>query len=248
VIAGLVYLRREEVGEILSNLAPRFSRVGAGVLLCGGGLAASAALLQEPVLLGLSFPLSLYGYLVWTRGTRAVAPLATPVLLLLFLIPVSQVQTGGMSAALQLASAGLATELLTGLGFPSVREGVVITTGLTTNTVTEACSGMSTLLALVLYGLVAGYIVRLSARRIGVVLAVLLPLALVVNSVRIAFISWLLYRYGEAVAEGPLHDGSGYLLFAVAYAVSMALCFRLAKAQRPQRSAKTASQRSPTHA
>lgn len=189
---------------------------------------------QELMLLGLSLPISVFGYLAWTRGVRRVLPLAVPIAMLAFLVPVTQATLPSFSHSLQLLSAEGATAMLQLAGLPATRAGVVITTGITTNTVTQDCSGLATLQALLLYGLVMGFVFRLNARRLAAMVGVLLVLSLAVNAARVAFISWLLYTHGVEVAEGPLHNGSGYVLFAVAYSVSFALTLRLAKTQPTQ--------------
>lgn len=245
VVASLLYLRRRDVAQ-LGHLASRFDRTGAVVMVLGGLLAAAAAVFQELLLLGASLPLSVYGYLAWTRGKQAVAPVTLPIVLLSFLAPLSESSAPSLAYGLQAASARVATWFLQLADLPSALDGVVITTGLTTNTVTQDCSGLSTLLALTLYGLVTGFVFRLDLRRSLVVLAVLLPLGLVVNAARIAFISWLLFRYGKATAEGPMHDGSGLMLFGVAYAISFFLALRLAQKQNSQSAPNAAADQSPT--
>ncbi len=247
VIAGLLFLRRDGV-RTLNRLAPRFSKVGAAVMVGGGMLAAAAAVYQVLPVLGLSLPLCIAGYLIWTRGLRAVAPVLVPVGLLIFLTPLTEATAPGLGHALQIGSAQGATWLLELAGLPATLDGVVITTGVTTNTVTQECSGLATLTALLFYGLVTGYILRLNLARTGLVVGLLLPLSLAVNSARIAFISWLLFAYGEPVAEGPLHNGSGYALFALAYGVSFYVALRLARTQTSQRPAKAITDQSPTAA
>jgi exosortase len=245
VVAGLLFLRREQV-RALGTLAPSFDRFGAFVMVAGGLLAATGAVYQELLVLGFSLPLSVYGYLAWTRGRAVVAPLGLPIALLLFLMPLTESTAPGLAYGLQIASAEGATSLLQVLGFPTARAGVVITTGVTTNTVTQDCSGLSTLSALVLYGLVTSYVLRLNLRRSLLVLSVLLPLGLAVNAARIAFISYLLFEFGETTADGPLHNGSGYALFVFAYVVSFSLALRLAKTQTSHIPANTRTDQSPT--
>ena len=78
--------------------------------------------------------------------------------------------------------------------------------------------------------------------------AALLPLVLLTNGLRVAFICHLLYEHGEQVANGPLHEGSGIVIYALSFGVLFALMRLFRASPRAQSSAQSATQPSPTSA
>ncbi|MBH24636.1 MAG: hypothetical protein CMH57_09335 [Myxococcales bacterium] len=232
VIAGLLYLRRDAV-RALGDDVTREQRSGLILLMASLMIALYSVLTHSIVPLAVSAPMSVHGYLTWTRGSPRVQPLLIPIYLLVFLIPGTYGELGGFSVVLQKTSAEVATQLLQLIGLPSLREGFLIKIGNTTNHVTEACSGMSTLTTLIVYGLVFGYILKLQHRQVLYSLAAILALALLANSSRIAAISYMLYWHGEEVANGPLHNGVGYVAFGLAYLALFLLMRRFSAQRRP---------------
>lgn len=245
VIAGLLYLRRRDLGPLRR---PRALAQPQGLWMMGAGalLALVAALLELRFLQGISLPLCVHGYLVWTRGHEASRPAVMPTWLLVFLVPWSYGKISQLSEPLQVASAQIGTWILQVAGYPSVLQGTVIHTGITTNHVNESCSGIATLSALVLYGLVFAYIFRLRPRHALWITVALLPTALLANGARVAFISYLLYEYGEEVANGPMHNGSGHVLFALTYASLFLVMRLLKKREKAQMAAATTTQERPS--
>lgn len=216
VIAGLLYLRRDSLKGMERPLEVA-DPMGWWLMLTGASLAVVAAVCDVVAVSVLSAPLCVHGYLVWTRGRARVAQFVQPLYLMLFLVPGTYGELGRVSFYLQLAAAQVATWVLQLVALPTWRDGVVVVTGATTNTVTEDCSGMATFVALALYALVFGLLVRMRARDMVKVLSGLMPIAMLANGLRVAAISILLYHYGEDVANGPWHNGVGYILFGLCY-------------------------------
>ena len=228
-IAGLLYLRRTAVMKLVQPKDNANSRVGP-ILLLGSFLIAVTSVINGSILpLAISAPMGLHGYLAWTRGNDEVLPVLIPIYLLPFLVPGTYEELGTFSASLQYASAETATAMLQLVGFPSILDGITIVTDGTYNHVTEACSGMTTLTTLIVYAMVFGYILDLRLSSILVSLFSVLFLALMANASRIAIISYMLYVYGEEVANGPLHNGCGFVAFGIAYGLLFLLMRRLPK-------------------
>ncbi len=245
IIAGLIYLRRGELSALRSPSGFVDGRWRWGVGLSVAVAVASTAA-GVPSWMAISAPLGVWSHLRWTRRAEAVEPFAIPVALLIFLVPANYSGLWQLSLQLQVIAAQIATWSLQWAALPAFRDGVVVVTGATCNAVTDSCSGMSTFTALFFYALVFGFIFRLRVRETAVVVLTLLPLVLLTNGLRVALISWLLYTWGEGVANGPLHDGSGIVIYGLSFGVLLALMRHFNARRSAQSSAKIAIQPSPT--
>jgi exosortase len=110
----------------------------------------------------------------------------------------------------------IATLAIQTFGIPVLREGNVITLTTTTLEVAEACSGLRSLISLISLGVVFAYFTKkIFWQRVALV-ALCIPIAIFVNSLRVTITGIMASYYGESVAKGFYHDFSGYLLFIVA--------------------------------
>jgi exosortase/archaeosortase family protein len=83
--------------------------------------------------------------------------------------------------------------------------------------VAEACSGMSSLVALLcMGGLLAGLTCASPLRRL-IMLALIVPIVLAANIARVTLVLLLARPFGLAVAQSPLHDALSAVLFLVAF-------------------------------
>jgi EpsI family protein len=107
--------------------------------------------------------------------------------------------------------------LLSALGYPIERSGVVLTLGNQQLLVADACSGMNSLYGLAALTLVYLHLTAPSTRtRIVALLAAVVPIAIVANVLRVAFLVLLAYHGGDEMASGPLHTVAGMMVFVVA--------------------------------
>jgi len=222
VVAGLFYLRRHELGAVLRAEPERPEPLGLALIALSAAIAVTAISLEQWIPLAISAPLGVHGFLLWTRRAARTGSLLTPLYMLVFVVPGTHGKLGQFSEWLQIASAEAARILLNILGFPTARHGVVLATESSLNIVSEACSGMTTLTALLLFTLVLAFLTRLNGWQTGASLVALLPIALGANGGRVALITWLNWAHGYDVAMGPLHDVSAYVVFGLAYATLFA--------------------------
>jgi exosortase len=100
-------------------------------------------------------------------------------------------------------------------GIPVFREGNLLKIPHYTVEVAQACSGIRSLLTLLALGIAYAYFAE---RRIVLrilLVAMMLPIALLTNAFRILTACLLGYRFGEQSAEGFVHFFSGWLIFVV---------------------------------
>jgi exosortase len=175
--------------------------------------------LSEPILGAAGLWTALVAVLGLLRGRAVGRHYALPLLPLLFLAPLARDLPANLETPLQTASAAVAEIFLRVGGEEVVRTGVILDTPSFRNIVDRTCSGVSTLTTLIVFSVILALIVRLRDRRIVVAALLSIPLGIVINGARIAWISLLGEYQGVAVAMGDMHDTTGYVTFAGGYAV-----------------------------
>jgi exosortase len=143
--------------------------------------------------------------------------------LLLLAIPVPSLIFNPLAFRLQLLASDGATRAIRACGIPALREGNVIELVNMKLQVVEACSGIRSLMALLMLALVCAYFFeRRWWRRFVLILAVA-PIAVITNAARVTGTGLLAHRYGTVAAEGFLHNFSGALVFLLALALLLLL-------------------------
>ena len=157
-------------------------------------------------------------------GWRPIRKNFFPFLYLGFLVPVPGWILDSVTAPLQMFVSTVATALLSALDYPIARDGIVITIAQYRLLVEDACSGMNSLIGLAAVMLFYIYILHRSSLRYTVLLgASIIPIAVLVNIVRVCALILLTYYYGDAVAQGFLHVTTGVVLFAMALVLTILL-------------------------
>jgi exosortase len=177
----------------------------------------------------VSFVLMLIGLVILLLGLQVFRILAFPLLFLFLMVPLPQSLVNLVAFPLQLIAADWAVQLLYYLRIPALREGNIIHLPETTLFVAEACSGLRSLMALITLGVVFAYFFRKSWGERIIIVASAIPIAIVVNALRVALTGILTYRFGERAAEGAVHEFQGLITFGAAFVLLMAEAWLLAK-------------------
>ena len=181
----------------------------------------------------ISFVILLAG-VIWTFwGRRRLRTLAFPILLLASMVPLPALLYNSFAAPLQLLASDLGAQLAQAAGISMFRDGNIIELASVSLGVEEACSGLNSLAALCVSGLLFGYITCSGLTWRIVVFLAAIPLAIVINAVRVAGTA-ILADQNQAFAMGFYHLFSGWLVF-LAGATILYLTARLlhAIAERP---------------
>ena len=159
----------------------------------------------------------LAGTVLYVWGRHHLRILAFPLAFLLLMIPLPAIIFNQIAFPLQLL-ASRAGELVIGLaGIPVVREGNVLQLPSRTLEVAEACSGIRSLVSLIMLAIVLGHFTeRRISRRLLLALAAV-PIAIIANAARVAGTGLMSELVSPAASEGFLHTFSGWLLFVVAF-------------------------------
>jgi exosortase len=176
------------------------------------GLRVVGALFYIDALDGWSLPLLLAG-VVWLVCGGAMLNFCLPsILFLYFAIPLPFRAETMLSVPLQKISTRLSTWVLQSLGQPVIAEGNVILLNESSFEVAQACSGLWILVAV--SALAFAYLVLVPRpwwQRL-ILIAFIVPIALVANSTRVV-LTVLLHQYGnEAISHQFSHDFAGWVM------------------------------------
>lgn len=196
---------------------------GVGVIVFALGLAAVGNLVRIDHLV-------FYALIVWTGGLvltcfgwRRGIVFWPSVLHLVFMLPLPQFLYWKLNTTLQLVSSQIGVKLVALAGVPVYLEGNVIDLGVYMLQVAEACSGLRYLFPIMSFTYVFAVLYRGPLWHKLVLLFLAVPVAVMMNAVRIGIIGILVDRYGIAQAEGFLHVFEGWVVFLSCLALLLGL-------------------------
>ena len=195
-------------------------RIGGVLLLVAGiGLRYLSGLAAELFTMRISMLMAALGVLLFFRGTRQALHWWLPIVLVGLSIPIPAVLTNTLALPLQLKASSWGAALLSSRHVPVTLSGNIIRLPGRDLFVTEACSGLRSLTALLSLGvLVGGLWLRHPLSRV-LLIVLALPVAMVVNSVRVFLTGFLVFFVDPRLGEGFMHLSEGWLLFVVAFLI-----------------------------
>ena len=211
-----------------------------GLLILVGAilLRAVSELAAELFTMRFSMMAALLGLVVYYRGVRQALAWWLPGVLLLLSIPLPELITSTLALPLQFRASRMGAALLEWRHVPVRLTGNIIDVPGNRLFVTEACSGLRSLTALLSIAFLMGglWLTRTWARILLVLLAI--PIAVVINGVRVFLTGFLVYFVDPKMGEGFMHMTEGWLLFMVSFVLISAVAALLAFLTRPRRVAK----------
>lgn len=187
--------------------------LGAAVLTAAIVLRWASGLAAELFTMRFSAWLALVGLVVFAAGWRQLRHWWLPLTLLLLAIPLPGVLTNALAIPLQFQASRLGTALIEWRDIPVMTSGNVILIPGQRLFVAEACSGLRSLTALLSLGVMVGGIYLHSWTGRAVLLALTIPIAIVVNSVRIFLTAFLMHFVDPKLGTGFMHTSEGWALF-----------------------------------
>ncbi len=169
-----------------------------------------------------TLPLTLVGGVLVLYGPAMLPFVRFVILFSLLAYPLPHSVLAGMTTRIQSASTDGATALMTTLGYPLIKQGNVIQVPGAMLEVAEACSGFHKLLSLTAFTLLYSYLFTSSQWKRLILIAAVLPLALLVNILRISGLI-------AAAAAGGLpalhraHDMAEYCAIGLAFGLLILL-------------------------
>ena len=191
-----------------------------GGILLGGSVVLRylAGLAAEMFTMRLSAVGALVGILLFVYGWRQLLRWWLPIVLITLSIPLPAIITNTIALPLQFKASQLGASLLDARHVPVRLSGnVIMLPGGHRLFVTEACSGLRSLTALLSLGvLIGGLWLKYPVTRV-VLLALAIPVAVLINGVRVFLTGFLVFFVSPALGEGFMHVTEGWLMFIVAF-------------------------------
>jgi exosortase len=227
---ALVWSRRRELADTTANPSAfgLAGVAGALLLLILGTLGAELFLTRASLLTFIA------GTIVFLYGWRHLRLVAFPLVLLALTIPIPAIVISRLTLSLQFCASALAEAILNLCRIPVLREGNVLVLPNATLQVAEACSGIRSLTALVTLALVVARFSSWNWFARALIIASAIPIAVVVNGLRVAAAAVGARWFGAAAVEGTVHEMLGWVMFLVAFAM-MALVARTVNRVSPER-------------
>ena len=191
-----------------------------------------AELAAEIFTLRMSMLLAAAGLVVFTLGFRQLMRWWLPASLLVLSVPLPDLILSTIAFPLQLQASSIGASLLSSRSVPVLLSGNVIQLPGQALFVTEACSGLRSLSALVALGLLMGGMWLNNPALRVLILALSIPVAIMVNGVRVFMTGYLVYFGNPSLGTGFMHWTEGWILFVVAFAIMGALTALFASAER----------------
>jgi exosortase len=169
----------------------------------------------------VAFVLTLIGIQLLLLGIPMLRVLAFPLAFLFLMVPLPQSLVNVVAFPLQLLAADLAVSTLHLFGLPVLREGNILILPANRLFVAEACAGLRSLMALGTLGVLFAYFFRKTWLERIILVASTIPIAVLVNSFRVALTGVLTYVWGPQMADGAIHQTEGFFTFGMAFALLM---------------------------
>lgn len=157
-------------------------------------------------------------------GRAATRACWFPLLYLLLLVPLPYAISATLTAALRGWLSVHAVSLAALLGLEVAVDGNAVFVDQYELAVEAACAGLSSTISLLSVGLLYGYVLRGSGvRRVAVAIVAAIPIAILANLLRILLLLVAVHVGGADVLATPIHPLSGFVSFALAFAILAAI-------------------------
>nr|WP_245842946.1 exosortase V [Sphingomonas laterariae] len=216
VLATGIWLIMRQWRNALAIAQPGSTALGIALLIPALLLYAFARVTNIVEIEGFAMYGALLAVLYMQAGGAVMRLLWFPLLYLLFVFPPPDTAVAMVTQPLKIWISRAAIDLLFFLGYPIAGSGVTIQIGQYQLLVAAACAGLNSLISLSAIGLFYVYI-RHNAnwRYAALLMFAIIPVAILANFMRVLILVLITYHFGEAMAQGFIHNFAGVTMFAI---------------------------------
>jgi exosortase len=206
--------------------------LGIAILVAAVLFRYAADLAAELFVMRGSMIMALAGLVVWYAGFRQLLHWWLPFTLVSLSIPIPEVILNTVALPLQFTASKLGAALLRWRQIPVLINGNVIRIPGQELFVAEACSGLRSLTALISLSVLLGAIfLQLWSSRL-VLVAIAIPIAILVNGVRVFLTGFLVLFVSPQAGQGFMHTSEGMVMFAAAFVITAGIAWVLSFAEQ----------------
>ncbi len=161
---------------------------------------------------------AMYGALLAVLYSQGGAPVMKllwfPILYFGFVFPPPDQAVAAVTQPLKIWISGAAVEMLYTFGYPIAASGVTIQIAQYQLLVAAACAGLNSIISLTAIGLFYVYIRHNANWRYALLLMLaIVPAAIFANFTRVVILIMITYYFGDAAAQGFMHNFAGLTMF-----------------------------------
>ena len=176
-----------------------------------------------------------WGITRFLYGSAVVKSLSFPIFYLLFLIPPPLGILDAVTLPMRYWISSIAKTLLSMLGYPITKSGLLLTIGGHEVFMGAPCSGFRSLITMFALAVAYVYFIKSDFKKALILIPSVIPFALFGNLVRVMGLCLVTYYAGNEAAEGFFHDFSGGLIFLVMISCLLGFEHLIDKAQKKRR-------------
>lgn len=164
---------------------------------------------------------SMYGAIVCglylAFGGAIMRQIWFPLVYLAFALPPPDTVVAAVTQPIKIAISSSCVSFLSMLGYPVASSGVTIQIGQYQLLVEAACAGLNSIVTLAALCMFYVYLRhRSNFLAFLVIAAAAIPVAVISNFIRVLALVLITYYFGDAVAQGFIHDFAGLFMFSIA--------------------------------
>ncbi len=160
----------------------------------------------------LSLLLVIYGLTICLYGLKTTKVLFFPILYLILLVPIPIGIIDSITLPMRYGVSVVTEIILKLLLYPITREGLLLSIGNNELFIGQPCSGFRSLITMFSAGLIYVFISKTGFPQKSMLVASIIPLALLGNLFRIIILCLITYHFGEAAGQGFFHNFSGIMM------------------------------------
>ena len=199
--------------ETLRGIAPEGRWAGLPLVLAGIGMLILGDIGAENFLSRSSLIVIGAGLILFHLGREILWRVAFPLCYLFFMVPVPAILFNAVTFPLQRLAAQNAAWALDVLGVPVLLDGNILHLSNITLGVTEACSGVRSLISLLALAVAWAYVTLDGVWTAVILVASVIPITIVANAGRVVATGLIGQWLGFTYAQGFFHTFSGMLIF-----------------------------------
>ena len=167
-------------------------------------------------LTSFSIVLLLAGVIIYLYGFLIFKELLFPLVFLLFMIPIPSQIYSSLTIPLQLFVSKVSVWLGSTIGIPIYREGNVIHLPDRTMQIVQACSGLRSMISLLMLSAIIGYLTLKSNILRFVLFLSGIPAAIFVNIIRVCLMVFAFHYFNYDLTKDSVHTVFGIIIFCIA--------------------------------